>query len=124
MNEKWTFKPLLNKNRCVIIVNGFYEWNTQKVPFICKPKKGTNDYFLIAALYGPNDELIVLTRESTTKFSVVHHRMVPILLIIILQIFFFNNLMLKKIIFFKIIIASIIRRRGNWYMVRCWKICI
>lgn len=76
MNEKYTFKPLLNKNRCIIIVNGYYEWNPKKVPYIFRPKKDTRDYFLIAAVYGPNDELIVLTRGSNAKASVVHHRMV------------------------------------------------
>lgn len=95
MNEKWTFKPLLNKSRCVVIVNGYYEWTPKKVPFICKPKKGTRDYFYVAGMYGPNEELFVLTRESNAKFSVVHHRMVIFIKIyFIKQNLIFNNLII------------------------------
>lgn len=47
MHEKYTFKPLLENKRCVIIADGYYEWNKKKEPF----KFSTNKPLYLAAMY-------------------------------------------------------------------------
>lgn len=44
-------KTFLNfiQNRCVLIMEGYYEWNQKKEPFCFKPIGA--DHFLVAALY-------------------------------------------------------------------------
>lgn len=75
MHEKYTFKPFLNEKRCVILADGYYEWNTKKEPF----KFSTNKPLFIAAMYTTNNEIFVLTRDSFGDLAKVHHRM-PVLL--------------------------------------------
>lgn len=41
------------KNRCVVILEGYYEWSEKKEPFSFRPKEG--DHFLVAGLYTPED---------------------------------------------------------------------
>ena len=80
--QKPLFRPLLNKNRCVVIIEGFYDWNAQKQPYAFKPLQTKKDieeekpaHFYVAALYSNDESLIILTRESTNEVNVVHHRM-------------------------------------------------
>ncbi|KAL4510199.1 hypothetical protein ABPG72_010392 [Tetrahymena utriculariae] len=71
---KKTFKPLLNKNRCVCITQGYYEWTPDKIPFVFYNKQ--KDYMLICGIYSEeNEQVMLLTRESFGKFDQVHHRM-------------------------------------------------
>lgn len=37
------------ENRCVVIMEGYYEWNKKKEPFSLRPKEG--DHFLVAGLF-------------------------------------------------------------------------
>ena len=48
MTEKNIFKPILSK-RCVIVVEGYYEWNPKKEPFMFWYKNGK--LMFIAAHY-------------------------------------------------------------------------
>lgn len=83
LTEKKTFRPLLNSNRCVVIIEGFFEWNAKKEPFAFKPKPtGKEDdlpHLYVAALYAQDETVILLTREATKEISGVHHRM-PVIL--------------------------------------------
>jgi putative SOS response-associated peptidase YedK len=90
LTEKRTFLPMLNHNRVVMIVSGYFEWDekkTPKQPYAFKPKAtdaNSQDpdkppVFYIAALTGKDDTLILLTREATPEIAHIHHRM-PILL--------------------------------------------
>ncbi|CAD8134458.1 unnamed protein product [Paramecium pentaurelia] len=75
MHEKHTFKPFLDKKRCVIIADGYYEWNKKKEPF----KFSTNKPLYLAAMYTDDDEIFVLTRDAFGEYAKVHDRM-PVLL--------------------------------------------
>jgi len=89
LTEKRTFIPMLNHNRVVVMVSGFFEWDEKKEkkqPFVFKPKatdlnnqEDKPPVFYIAALTGKDDTVILLTREATKEINVVHHRM-PIFL--------------------------------------------
>jgi len=90
--EKRTFRPLINTSRCVMIVQGYFEWTPKKVPFVFHPKTQSkvvshdenddNDKppcIYIGALIAPDNTLILLTRESFPGFDDVHDRM-PVVL--------------------------------------------
>ncbi|KAL4467013.1 hypothetical protein ABPG74_010610 [Tetrahymena malaccensis] len=71
---KKTFKLLLNKNRCVCITQGYYEWTPDKIPYVFYNNQ--KDYMLICGIYSEeNEQVMLLTRESFGKFDQVHHRM-------------------------------------------------
>ena len=65
------------KNRCVVIMEGYFEWNQKKEPFSLRPKDG--DHFLVAALYNEEGEIIILTKDATPELKQVHNRM-PVIL--------------------------------------------
>jgi putative SOS response-associated peptidase YedK len=91
IDELQTFKPLLKNNRCVLIIDGFYEWKTvlgEKLPYFFF--EDNNDNVLkVAALYkvmesypGDNSERLgftVLTSPSGSGMKWLHHRQ-PVLL--------------------------------------------
>jgi putative SOS response-associated peptidase YedK len=98
VREKPSFRNLLASNRCVIPINGYYEW--KQVPVKGKVSAKQPFYFsasveseychdgmlAIAGLWttwGNGDELYLsctaLTTEATERISIVHHRM-PMLL--------------------------------------------
>jgi len=73
-------------NRCVVIVSGFFEWNQDKKPYAFKHVQILEEvaedkpvHFYVAALYGSDETVILLTREANDEISAVHHRM-PVLL--------------------------------------------
>ena len=76
MMGKRTFLNII-ENRCVVIMEGYYEWNTKKEPFSFKSKD--TDHFLVASLYTPENEIIILTKDATPNIATVHHRM-PVIL--------------------------------------------
>ena len=98
VREKPSFRNLLSSNRCVIPVDGYYEW--KQVPVKGKVSAKQPFYFsasveseychdgmlAIAGLWttwGNGDELYssctALTTEATERISMIHHRM-PMLL--------------------------------------------
>lgn len=89
--DKPSFRPLIPQNRCIVYLNGFYEWikehgNQKKQPYYIYLK---NDKpMAIAALYDawkqPNDGTLlftftILTTSSSEKLSWLHDRM-PVIL--------------------------------------------
>lgn len=71
--EKPMFRPYLSSNRCVIIVEGIFEWNKEKQPFKYVSKK--KNHMLIAGLYNNKAEVILLTVKANSHLGEVHHRM-------------------------------------------------
>ena len=90
------YSPLLDKQRCVLVVDGFYEWKTEgasKRPFLItnepstsvKDDKANGEYLpenvqplLMAGLYDAysgEHSFTVLTMESTGKMAEIHERM-------------------------------------------------
>ena len=74
--EKRMFVNII-KNRCVVIMEGYYEWNPKKEPFSLRPKEG--DHFLVAGLYTDDNEIIILTKDATPELAHIHSRM-PVIL--------------------------------------------
>ncbi len=93
LTEKPSFRNLLAKHRCVIPVQGFYEW--QELPSdVGKPRKQAhyisrldNDVMTLAGLWTtwkqPDDALLqtctIITTGANQKLAKVHHRM-PVIL--------------------------------------------
>ncbi len=91
--EKPSFRSLLSKNRCVIPIQGFYEW--QVLPSETeKPKKQAHYIFrsdgqimTLAGLWTTWKEsdgsllrtCTIITIEATNKLKAIHHRM-PVIL--------------------------------------------
>jgi putative SOS response-associated peptidase YedK len=80
LTEKPSFKPLLEKNRCIIMVSGFYEWQRErqrKIPY--KVERSDKEPMLLAGLWTRNDYLdinsyTVITTAAAASFAPIHHR--------------------------------------------------
>lgn len=88
LEEKVSFKRLINKSRCVILATGFYEWmktDSGKIPYFIKSK--TDDLICFAGLYdiwtNPQGEKVIsatiLTTEPNELMAKIHNRM-PVIL--------------------------------------------
>jgi putative SOS response-associated peptidase YedK len=64
-------------NRCVVVMEGYFEWKEKSEPYMFKPKN--SDHFLVAALYSNDNEVILLTKDATKELEGVHDRM-PVIL--------------------------------------------
>jgi putative SOS response-associated peptidase YedK len=84
ITEKPSFKAAFRKQRCLVIANGFYEWqkdNKRKIPFYIHLKSGEPLGF--AGLYNPwtspeGEKMCtstILTTESNEIISGIHDRM-------------------------------------------------
>jgi putative SOS response-associated peptidase YedK len=84
VTEKQSFKAAFKKHRCLVIANGFYEWQKdkkRKIPVYIHLKSGNP--FGFAGLYNvwtsPEGEKIctctILTTESNEIISAIHDRM-------------------------------------------------
>jgi len=79
IDEKVSFKKLIQLTRCVVVADGFYEWKREeknKIPyyFLREDKK----FMYIAGIY-ENSQFCLITEESTRNVSEVHHRQ-PVIL--------------------------------------------
>ncbi len=79
IDEKVSFKKLIQLTRCVAVADGFYEWKREeknKIPyyFLREDKK----LMYIAGIY-ENSQFCLITEESTRNVSEVHHRQ-PVIL--------------------------------------------
>jgi len=96
LTEKPSFRNLLSKHRCVIPIQGFYEWQVlpSEAPKSTKPKKQAHYIFrsdgqvmTLAGLWttwkAPDGTLLrtctIITIEATNKLAAIHHRM-PVIL--------------------------------------------
>ncbi len=87
--EKPTFKSAFTSRRCLIPVNGFYEWKKEgahKVPYWIHPAK--TDFFALAGIYDvwsdpqSNAQIIssaIITTAPNEKMKPIHDRM-PVIL--------------------------------------------
>ena len=79
INEKISFKKLIQLKRCVAVADGFYEWKREeknKIPyyFLRNDKK----LMYIAGIY-ENDQFCLITKQANEKISSIHHRQ-PVIL--------------------------------------------
>lgn len=87
--EKMTFRDSFKFRRCIIPINGFFEWKKeekQKTPFFVSSKN--NDYLAIAGIWDEwfdsslNQKIVtiaLITCDANEKLGKIHHRM-PIVL--------------------------------------------
>ena len=85
--EKPSFRSAFKKRRCVILADGFYEWETQgksKQPF--HVTREDKEPLWLAGLWepdnsdeGPGDNCTILTTTANDFMSKLHHRM-PVIL--------------------------------------------
>lgn len=74
ITERKTFRPLLNK-RCLVIANGFYEWqknSTHKDKIYIQ--KRDQSYLLMAAIFNDQGEYVILTGAAQNDMASIHHR--------------------------------------------------
>ena len=79
IDEKISFKKLIQLTRCVAVADGFYEWKREeknKIPyyFLRKDKK----IIYIACIY-ENDQFCLVTEEANKNVIEIHHRQ-PVIL--------------------------------------------
>lgn len=88
LHEKPTFKKLFERKRCVILANGFYEWQrkeVQKTPYRFQVEESS--LFSMAGLWTSYEKedgtksysCVVITTEANTLMQPIHHRM-PVIL--------------------------------------------
>ena len=79
IDEKITFKKLIQLHRCIVIADGFYEWKREdkiKTPYYFKRKDKKNIY--IAGIYSGN-EFCMITEKAAENISIIHNRQ-PVIL--------------------------------------------
>lgn len=88
VQEKPAFKHAIRRRRCLIPVDGYYEWQSiggRKQPYFIHPRAGGPIGLagLAETWMGPNgeemDSVAIITAEATTGMSVLHHR-VPVMI--------------------------------------------
>ncbi len=83
LSEKPTFKKLLPKKRCLVVADGFYEWqrlDNEKIPHYIYPSQAP--LFVMPALWDRYMEdgketvgMAIVTTEACSKLSSLHTRM-------------------------------------------------
>lgn len=77
--EKVTYKKSFRSKRCIVIVNGFYEWkreNKNKIPY--RFYRENNELFALAGIWNSYDEvygLSIITTEANDLMKPIHSRM-------------------------------------------------
>ena len=72
--EKVTFKNLIQASRCLVLVDGYYEWKREeknKIPYYFT--KEDDGLMFLAAIHQDN-QFCIITREATEEISKIHHR--------------------------------------------------
>lgn len=88
LTQKPSFSGLVERNRCVVVTDGYYEWKKERkssIPFYIKRKD--NGFLPMAGLYDiwkePEGNLkytyTVITVNSNPQIEEIHHRMPAIL---------------------------------------------
>lgn len=73
IDEKKAFKKLFETQRCIVPVNGYFEWKRAdgKVPYYFHVKG--EEVFSLAAIYG-DDGFVILTTAASNMMVPIHHR--------------------------------------------------
>lgn len=82
LTEKRTFRPLVENFRCLILADGFYEWqkvNSHKQPYYITLSE--KQPFAFAGLYqeSPEASCTIITMDARGPLQELHHRM-PVIL--------------------------------------------
>ncbi len=91
VDEKPAFRDAFARTRCLIIADGFYEWQrqpdgTKQAYFMTRSKTGGDEVFAFAGLWsrwaGGGDVVescCIVTTEASASLAPIHHRM-PVIL--------------------------------------------
>lgn len=74
LNEKISFKNLINNNRCLVVADGYYEWKrekTSKQPYYFTRFDNETMYF--AGIY-QSHQFIIVTMKANFNVIDIHHR--------------------------------------------------
>ena len=75
---KKRFIPFLKSNRCVVIIEGYFEWK-DKTPYCFHPSKKGHDHIYLASFYTQTKDVVILTRQAKENLNKIHNRM-PVIL--------------------------------------------
>lgn len=81
--QKWPFKSLVKKNRCLVPASGYIEWKligNRKIPYLIRQKSG--EPFAFAGLFEESNgsrRFTILTRPAGPVSGSIHDRM-PVIL--------------------------------------------
>ncbi len=70
--EKKMFKEDIFKRRCLILANGFYEWDAHQHQIAFEPK---DKVLFMAGIYNRNGEFVIITKNANEIMKPVHSRM-------------------------------------------------
>lgn len=79
VKEKKMFKDDINKHRCLVIANHYYEWDKEKNKY--KIYLDDEIIYMAGIFKIENDNLVftILTKEASSTLNKIHHRM-PVIL--------------------------------------------
>ena len=87
VHEKPAFRSAFRRRRCVIPVNGWFEWRPEpngKQPYWLRPEE--TEFFSLAAIWQPGSgsagsraTFVILTRAAAPSIADIHHRQ-PVIL--------------------------------------------
>ena len=72
--EKVTFINLIQKSRCLVLADGYYEWkreNNEKTPYYFT--REDKELMFFAGIF-QNNQFCIITKEATLNVSQIHHR--------------------------------------------------
>lgn len=70
--EKRMFKEDILMRRCLILANGFYEWDSHQHQIAFEPK---DEALFMAGIYNQNEEFVIITKSANETMQPVHSRM-------------------------------------------------
>lgn len=75
INDRPTYSEIKH-NRCAIICDGFYEWDKESNKYLISFDE---EYLYLACIYNNQNELVILTSQSSGEFTNIHER-VPVIM--------------------------------------------
>jgi putative SOS response-associated peptidase YedK len=82
LREKQTFRPLLEKNRCLILADGYYEWQDKQPFYLQLPDQklfGFAGLWRVSPTNPEERECVIITRTPNEIVKPIHDRM-PVIL--------------------------------------------
>ena len=74
LNEKMSFKDLINTNRCLVVADGYYEWKREKInkqPYYFT--RLDNQTMFFAGIY-KDYQFLIITTQANSEINEIHHR--------------------------------------------------
>ena len=75
LEEKISFKNLINNNRCLVVADGYYEWKKEKIgkqPYYFT--RFDNKVMYFAGIYKNHQFVIITMQAESNAYSTIHNR--------------------------------------------------